>query len=259
MMLAEPQPTPADIDFQLVGIPVRISGWFWVGAVVLGWGACQGFARGDQRGLLHYLAIWIASVLVSLLVHEMGHALAYRRFGQSARIVLSHFGGLAIPGGWDRGRRLRPWERFVVSAAGPVAQLLFAVAIIAVLRLGGWIVPFPINSIGEALGLFEGRLYGSRYALAFADFLLYVNILWPLLNLMPVPPLDGGQMVREGLEVMGARDAGRLAAIVGAVTGFALALWAYSNHESYLALMFGLLAVSCVQSLQQGTPWKRWN
>ncbi|MFM7138656.1 MAG: peptidase, partial [Planctomycetota bacterium] len=97
MLLAEPQPTPADWHFAIAGIPVRVSAWFWLGATLLGWGICQSFAGGDQRALLGYLILWAVAVLVSILVHELGHALAYRVFGQGSQIVIYHFGGLAIP------------------------------------------------------------------------------------------------------------------------------------------------------------------
>lgn len=258
-MLAEPQQTPFDIDFHVAGVPVRISGLFWLGTGLIGWGVCQSFARGDQRELLLYLAIWTAVVLVSILVHELGHALVYRHFGQDARIILYHFGGLAVPTAWGRRRHLRPGERFLVSAAGPVAQLLLAAAVIAVLRAGGYPAPFPIEFVGEALGLFSGRPFRSPYGLALADFLLFVNIMWPLLNLMPVPPLDGGQMVREGLESMGVADAARIAGSIGLVVGGGLAYLAFHRGEQYLGIMFAMLAVACYQSLQQSPPWRRWN
>ena len=258
-MFAEPQPTPFDIDFRVAGVPVRVSGLFWIGAIFIGWGAARGFARGDQRDLLLYLAIWTAVVLFSILVHEMGHALAYRRFGQGARIVLYHFGGLAIPESWGRRRHLRPAERFFVSAAGPVAQLLLALTVILAVRASGYAIPFPIQSIGEPLGLFEGRPYSSPYVFALVEFLLFVNVMWPLLNLMPVPPLDGGQMLREGLEGVGVSDAGRIASGIGAVVGGGLAWLAYTRRETYLAVMFAMLAVACYQNLQQSPPWRRWN
>ena len=193
MFLAAPQPTPVDLQFSLFGIPVRVSGWFWVGAALLGWGICLSFARGDQRQLLQYLVIWMAAVLLSLLVHEMGHALAYRWFGQSAHVVLYHLGGLAIPDAWSRGAH-RPWQRLIISAAGPLAQLALAAAIVAVLKVGGYAVPFPVPSVGAALGLYEGADIGSRFLFALVYFLLQVNIFWPLLNLVPVPPLDGGRI-----------------------------------------------------------------
>jgi hypothetical protein len=97
MFLAEPQPTSADWHFEVAGIRIRVSAWFWLAAALLGWNACRSMAGGDQRLLLQMLGIWIGVVFVSILVHEMGHALAYRAFGQGAHIVLYHFGGLAIP------------------------------------------------------------------------------------------------------------------------------------------------------------------
>jgi len=259
MFLAAPQPTPADLQFSLLGIPVRVSGWFWVGAGLLGWGICSSLAGRDQRQLLQYLVIWMAAVLVSLLVHEMGHALAYRWFGQAAHVVLYHLGGLAIPTAWGgRGAR-RPHERLIVSAAGPLAQLAFAAGIVLLLRAGGYAVPFPLEGPGRALGLYEGAEIGSRMLRVLALFLLYVNIFWPLLNLLPVPPLDGGQIVREGLLSLGVADAARISAMIGVVTGGVVAWWGYTHGETYLGIMFAMLAVSCFQSLSDNTPWQRWN
>jgi len=258
-MLAEPQQTPFDIDFQVLGVPVRISGLFWIGTGLIGWGICQAFAGGDQREVLVYLAIWTAVVLVSILVHELGHALMYRRYGQEARIILYHFGGLAIPTNWGRRRHLRPAERFLVSAAGPVAQLLLAAALVLLLRAAGSFVPFPISSIGKALGLYAGRPFSSPHVEAVVEFLLYVNVMWPLLNLMPVPPLDGGQMVREGMETVGITDAARIAGMIGLVVGGGIAYLAFRSGEQYLGIMFAMLAVACYQSLQQSPPWRRWN
>jgi len=259
MFLGEPQPTSADLRFQLSGIAVRVSAWFWVAAALLGWNVCQSLAGGDQRELLRYLVAWVAVVFVSLLVHEMGHALAYRRFGQPAHVVLYHFGGLAIPDAWGRRGARTPLERLIVSAAGPLAQLVVAAAIVAVLKAGGYRVPFPIAAVGDALGLEEGRPFPSRLAFAIVWFLLQVNIFWPLLNLLPVPPLDGGQIVREGLASLGVADAARIAGILGMVTGGLVAFWAYSRNEPYLGIMFAMLAVSCYQNLAGDTPWRRWN
>jgi Zn-dependent protease len=208
--------------------------------------------------LLQYLVIWMVAVLFSLLVHEMGHALAYRWFGQSAHVVLYHLGGLAIPDAWSRGAR-RPWQRLVISAAGPLAQLALAAVIVAVLKVGGYAVPFPVPSVGAALGLYEGADIGSRFLFALVYFLLQVNIFWPLLNLVPVPPLDGGQIVREGLLSLGVADAVRIASMIGVAAGAAVAWWGYTHNEPYLGIMFAMLTVSCFQSLSDNTPWQRWN
>lgn len=255
MLLAEPQPTPADWQFQLAGIPVRVSAWFWLGAAILGWNTCQSFAEGDQRAMLGYLIVWAGVVLVSILVHEMGHALAFRAFGQGSHVVIYHFGGLAIPNVWNR-RHLRPIEQLLVSAAGPVAQLALAGLIIAGLKVGGWFVPFPIFSVGMALDLYSGRAIESPVLSVLFDFLLFVNIFWPILNLLPVPPLDGGQIVREGMLAAGVADAYKIAGLIGVATGALVAYWAYTRGEPFLGIMFALLAASCWQSLSSGPRWR---
>jgi stage IV sporulation protein FB len=252
MLLAEPQPTPADVHFEIAGIPIRVSGWFWVGATLLGFGICQSFAAGDQRALLGYLIVWIGTVLVSLIVHELGHALAFRFFGQPAQIVIYHFGGLAIPSAWGRRHSLRPLERLLVSAAGPAAQLLLAAAVVAGLRAAGYAVPFPIAAVGESLGLYDGRRIESPLLSALAGFVLFVNVFWPLLNLLPVPPLDGGQIVREGMLALGIAGAHRIAGMLGVFVGAGVAYWAYTHHEPFLGIMFALLAASCWQGLSGG-------
>jgi len=254
MFTSEPQPTQADLAFRLADIPVRVSVWFWAAAALLGWGVCQALAQGDQRQLLAYLFVWMGVVFVSIVIHEMGHALAYRRFGLESRVVLVHFGGITIPQRWG-GRSIRqPSQRIVISAAGPLAQLAFTVAIVAVLKVGGFRVPFPFEAIGEPLGLFEGEPLPSKMLAVTIWFLLQVNIFWPLLNLLPVPPLDGGQIMREGLLLTGVADASRTAAIVGMVTGGAVAWWAFNNGQQYMAFLFVFLAVSCYQSLRG--PWR---
>jgi Zn-dependent protease len=260
MFLAEPQPTSADWHFAVAGVRVRVSAWFWLAAALLGWNACRSMAGGDQRMLLQMLVIWIGVVFVSILVHEMGHALAYRAFGQGAHIVLYHFGGLAIPEAWGRRMHLRPLQRLVVAAAGPLAQLALALAIVVGLKGMEHAVPFPIESLGVALRLYDGTEFTSPWAHAACFFLLSVNIFWPLLNLVPVPPLDGGQIVREGLLAVGIADAHRIAGMIGVAAGAAVAWWGYTRNEPYLGIMFAMLAASCFQGLSAGDPpWKRWN
>ena len=58
------------------------------------------------------------------IVHELGHALVFARFGQPARIVLYHFGGLAIPVGPPARSLQLPSRRLLVAAAGMRGLLL---------------------------------------------------------------------------------------------------------------------------------------
>ena len=172
--------------------------------------------------------------------------------------MIYHFGGLAIPEVWGRRVSLRPVQRLVVSAAGPLAQLALAAVIVIVLKAGGWFVPFPIPALGRSLGLYAGREIDSQIISAVIDFLLWVNIFWPLLNLVPVPPLDGGQIVREGLLALGVAEAQRIAGIIGVGAGAGVAYWAYTRGDHFLGIMFAMLAASCWQSISTGGgPWRR--
>ncbi|MCH8921713.1 MAG: peptidase, partial [Planctomycetes bacterium] len=83
--MAEPPKTQFDLHFSLFGFPVRISPWFWAMSLLLG------FRLGNPKLLL----MWVGVVFVSILIHELGHALAMRYYGWNARITLYAFGGLA--------------------------------------------------------------------------------------------------------------------------------------------------------------------
>ena len=111
IMLNEPQPTAYDLQFEIFGYRVRVSPWFWLVAVVLGLEISRGVSNAfgeDSPGAPVLLLIWIAAIFTSILVHELGHSLAFSYYGTQSRIVLYHFGGLAIPdsyGAWNAARR----------------------------------------------------------------------------------------------------------------------------------------------------------
>jgi hypothetical protein len=88
---------------------------FWVMAALFGWGTAQGLAGDDGRSLLLYLAVWTAVVFVSILIHELGHALAFASCGQASRIVLYHFGGLTVPVGLPARSLQQPSRQLAVS------------------------------------------------------------------------------------------------------------------------------------------------
>ena len=75
MLLGEPPRTGGDLNFQLFGIPVRVHPLFWLIAVLLG-------ISGDPQPA--EILLWVVAVFVSILVHELGHALTMRAFGHVA-------------------------------------------------------------------------------------------------------------------------------------------------------------------------------
>ena len=167
-MLVEPARTPYDLNFRLFGFRVRIHPWFWLCAGLLG-------ASVLRDSLIEWFT-WIVVVLVSIMIHELGHAIAFRLFGSDSYIVLYAFGGLAIP----YTAVYRRWRRILISLAGPFAGFLLAGLLIVL----GQLTHTSSRASGELLSFFY-------------DQLLYVNICWGLFNLLPVFPLDGGQITRE--------------------------------------------------------------
>jgi len=256
VFLAEPAATPYDLSFHVFGIRVRISPWFWLAALFLGWNQ----TNSDQRALL--LTLWVGAVLLSILVHELGHALAMRFYGIRSYIVLYHFGGLAIPEQYSSflgygGRRQResPISEIVISAAGPAAQLGLALAIALTMKLSGFRMQSPVPFLEYVLPLQEGRLIASRPLEVMLYFLMLVSVLWALLNLLPVYPLDGGQIARNVFTLFSPAGGIRYSLILSVLTGAAVAIYFLvaddrGNTQWLPAIMFGLLAYSSFQILQ---------
>ena len=245
MLFQPPQPTRYDLRFSIAGIPVTVHPLFWLIALLLG-------SSGD----ILLVPIWVAVIFASILVHELGHALAFRRYGQRSQIVLHFAGGLTIPEPvyWGSGYAnvsLTPNQHIFVSLAGPGAGFLLAGLVIAVVTaLGGsvittWLfgfIPLPLNA----------RLpFGGQVLAVVVTMLLWVNIFWGLINLVPVFPLDGGHVSRNVLlqadPVDGVRKSLWISVIAGglvAVAGFILL------RSLFMALMFGLLAFQSYQALR---------
>ena len=266
MLLAEPQRTAWDVNFQIFGFPVRIHPLFWVVGLVLGY-------RGEADPI--WLLTCMVAVFVSILIHELGHAFLIRRFGRPAHIVLYGMGGLAIEGhdtphsawssfSFEPPRRSRtPTEQIIISFAGPAAGFIFAAIIIALVFATGGHVYFGFGrfyipgfevELGGALGENQ-NLYGLVYVL------LYFNVFWGLMNLLPVFPLDGGQIAQQILIVKdpwgGVVKSLWLSIIVASGTAF---VGGALFRDPFIVLLFISLAVSNYLALQQmtgggGRPW----
>jgi len=260
--------TRFDLNFHLGDIPVRIHPFFWLGTVILGWNA------GEEEGeRFKYLLVWVAIALVSVLVHELGHILMGRYFGRRGHIVLTGFCGLAI-GSADVPYR---WQRIAVSLAGPGAGFLLAGLVIGC----SWLA-YPdvtLYLLGSTFGVPVSIQPGAAIPNDLVQFvihnLMWVNIAWGLVNLLPIWPLDGGQISREICEYYRGRDGMRLAMIISFGTAIGFAILALvekllkrpliphvSLGQSWFAvLFFAILAVGSWQLLQfirrAGPDWDR--
>lgn len=184
------------LRFTIFGIPVVVEPWFWVIMALLGGGltALQRNYPADYIGVV----LFMMAGFVSVLVHELGHALVgWKRGGGQVWIRLWALGGLA----YQQGARLDRKNKCFMILAGPGAGLILALISIASLFV---IFPMP-----EAL---HRMFYYLRYTnilhqdmltifpdnrpiYGFLNSLIWVNVWWSLLNLIPLYPLDGGQLM----------------------------------------------------------------
>jgi Zn-dependent protease len=198
-MLSDPGPSPFDLNFRLLGTHVRVSPFFWLCSTFLGWGLTSDGdpATGNSLG---DLGVWIGCVFVSILLHEFGHVWAFRAFRVDAHIVLHGFGGLAIPNDEPR----RRWQRIVVSAAGPAIQLALLGVLVGMIW-GGWLPrPWTFLRAGWLPGPDVAAMLaqGKTPLTLFVQEMVLINLLWPLFNLLPIWPLDGGRIAREVSEAI---------------------------------------------------------
>ncbi len=194
-----------------VGVPVRLDGSALLVLGLLLLGSARGGPAAFAGGALD-----AAVVFGSVLVHELGHALAGRSRGLGVvEIVLHGFGGLT-----RFSRSPTPAEGVGVTLAGPGAGLALGLALVPVRVVFG-----PIAALDAAIAF---------------------NIGWSLFNLLPMFPLDGGQVLFHLLARRGpATRAWRVTGRVGGGLAVAVALVGLLRGDTFLVLVAVLSAVQC--------------
>jgi Zn-dependent protease len=236
VFLNEPARTSYDLNFSVLGIPVRVHPLFWLVSLILGSG-------GGGRDLM-LPVLWVLAVFVSVLAHELGHALVIRHFGAQPWITLYGMGGLASASG---GRRT-PQQQIIISAAGPLTGIVFAVLIVAVIAASGHPIRVDWRSLPGVpvrMSPFHDERLGH---LVFA--LLFCNFFWSLVNLLPVLPLDGGQISREVCQLLNPREGLRTALLISMVVAAGMAVYALKMQSVYTALLFGVLAYDSYTAME---------
>ncbi len=176
-------------------IPLTIHPAFWIFSALIGY-----FFSQSLMGMF----IWIGIIFISVLFHEYGHALTATLFGQHPRIELVAMGGVTF----HDGQKLSFWKQFLIVFDGPLFGFFLYIGADALLKVSS----LSTGMIGLLLTNFRD-----------------INLFWTVVNLLPVLPLDGGQLLRIVLEaIFGAR-------------GFRFALIASMSIALIASLLFFLL------------------
>jgi len=147
-------------------IPIHIHPFFWILIFMIGW---------LNTNTIPGTIIWAIVILISIIVHEFGHALTARVFGQEAEISLVGLGGVTT----RQGASTSSWKEFLIVFNGPFAGLLL------------FFILFQLQPLVATWNPYFR--YGIKVGIE-------VNLFWTLLNLLPILPLDGGHLLRILLE-----------------------------------------------------------
>jgi len=196
---------------KIFGIPVKIDTSFLLVCAVLAYNRLSHPA---------FLVEWLAVIFVSILVHELGHALVVQSFGLSPRILLYSMGGLTS---WTDEKGVSHAKHIAISLAGPFAGFLFG-----------------------------GTVYGLNFALPglFADHfgavtyrdLLFANWGWGVFNLLPVLPLDGGNVAYSIEQWVTKKQSGVITGVISLLVAGGIGLWALSIGWMWVFVLMALFA-----------------
>ena len=223
---------------RILGIRIGVNAsWFLILFLAIFW-LSQEFTDdlGDETA--GYLAALAAAIgfFGSILLHELGHALAARRSGiEVTGIDLFFFGGvMKMSRDTDT-----PGREFFVAVAGPLVTL----ALVGLGTLAGVVM------MGSEAFVDTARLAGATPGAAelVVSFLTTINLVLLVFNLVPAFPLDGGRIARAAIWKL-TGDRGRATRVSGYLgQGFALllgayGLWTFSTGDSFGGIWAMVLA-----------------
>jgi Zn-dependent protease len=186
----------------IAGIGVFIH---WTFSILIAYIIYSNYSAGHEAERIGWMVLFVCSIFGTVFLHELGHALAAKRYGISTKdITILPIGGLArlekIP--------KKPAEELVVALAGPAVNIALA-------GITALFITMP--STNELTIQLTNGVNASNFFLNF----FIVNIWLAVFNLIPAFPMDGGRVLRALLAMKMERH---IATNVAAKIGQVLAL-----------------------------------
>jgi stage IV sporulation protein FB len=172
------------------------------------------------------LASWMLIVLVSVLIHELGHAMAFRWYGHEPTIELYSMGGVTR-GSEDK--RLLPKQNFVVSIAGPMMGFLVGVPVWVLVRSGE--LPPQVDDVARQI--------------------VWANVGWGVFNLMPIGMLDGGLALTSLLRAISPVRGELIALFIVNATAVAVAIAGLALGRPWIAFVAVWFSLPAIERLKR--------
>lgn len=228
---------------RVFGFPVQIHLSFLLLVVFFIWGDWSAVAVG----------LWTVTILASVLLHELGHAVAVRGFGGRVEaITIYALGGATL---WrEVDKPIRGWRSFLVSAAGSGAGLLIGLGLYLLVAVGG------LGVAAQRIVASPWRIYfgtaeqsGEYLALAAGAF-IWVSVVWGLVNWLPIGGLDGSKMLREILIKLLGPSGDLHSRVIGFIVGAAVAVWLWQRGLRFATVIVLVFAASDLFNYRRGRP-----
>lgn len=175
---------------------------------------------------LEGVVMWAIVIFVSILIHELGHALTAISFGQTVQVTFMPLGGLTS----RSGPKLSSLKEFLIVLNGPLAG--FALY---------FLCSFFLQGLDQKAPLGYMLLIGT-----------YINLIWTILNLFPVFPLDGGKLMMILLEKIFGGKGGRFAYVISIAFAAVCSIFFFLSHELFAGSIFALFAFESYRGFQMG-------
>lgn len=206
------------MNFTFLNIPVRIQPGFWIFLLF--------FTNIHRDPSMESIIIGVV-MIVSLLLHEYGHALTAAYFGASPTITLEAFGGNAQ----YNGSKMSRLQDFIITLNGPLFQSILIA------------VPFFLLKSG---------LFSSNYYIHYSLYVtMHLNIVWCLLNLIPIEPLDGGHLMRGVLEHKFGVKGYKASQIIGLISVSLAVPYLYLEGYTFFAILLLIFGAQSYLKLRQ--------
>ncbi len=185
---------------------------------------------------------WLLGFTLCILLHELGHALVASLFGVEVKSVF-----IWLLGGFTNLSRKadKPSHTLAISAAGPLVNMLLAfVCVILYIIFYFIFLPAVKNMILFLWVESFGNLFFS---------LALVNLILIVFNLLPIYPLDGGNILHSAMEMLfGRSNADRITLIIGAPILLCLLAFGFYTHD-YLLIISCILIALALSTLNHST------
>lgn len=206
------------MNFTFLNIPVYIQPTFWLFLLF--------FSNFYKDPSIESLIVALV-MIVSLLVHEYGHAITAVFFGARPTITLEGLGGKAE----FNNRGISAKQDLIITIMGPLLESLLIVIPYYLLKSGVFAFSYYLSYI----------LYAT----------MHVNILWCLLNLLPVEPLDGSRILRYFLDRIFGNKGYKISLIIGLICVCIAAPYLYLNGYSFFPILLLFLGMQSYIKLSQ--------